>query len=161
MSPTIAYNVLIWLVIIALFCGYAALLREVRLLRGIVMRNPQGFTSAAPDITLGPRFADGQTRVVLAVDTGCPLCVAATERLSEHAPGSTILTHEDTARWNGLANGLDVVRDSESWRAIAHLSTPVLMRVAGDGRVTTMVLPTRLSEVDEAVTGWRADVADR
>ncbi|GAB3891575.1 hypothetical protein GCM10029964_064970 [Kibdelosporangium lantanae] len=87
MSPTIAYNVLLWLVIIALFCGYAALLQEVRLLRGIVTRNPQGFTSAAPDITLGPRFADGRTRVVLAVDTGCPLCVAATERLVSTRPG--------------------------------------------------------------------------
>jgi hypothetical protein len=161
MSPTIAYNVLIWLVIIALFCGYAALLREVRLLRGIVVRDPKGFTSTAPDIHLGPGFADGRTRIVLAVDTGCPLCVAATQRLGEQAPGSTVLTHEDTARWAGLADGLDVVRDSESWRAIAHLSTPVLMRVAGDGRVTALVLPTRVSDVDETVTGWSADVADR
>src|SRR2546426_8495202 len=115
MSPIIAYHVLVWVAIIVLFCALAAVVREVRLLRGIVLGDGKGFTAAHPEITLGPGFADGRTRIVLAVDTGCPLCVAATERLARLAPGATVLTHEDVAAWEGLANGLEVVRDRESW----------------------------------------------
>jgi hypothetical protein len=160
MSPIIAYHILVWLAIIVLFCALAAVLREVRLLRGIVMRDPKGFTTTPPEITLSPRFADGRTKVVLAADTGCPLCVAATERLRDRAPGAMVLTHEDAAAWHGLAGGLEVVSDRESWRAISHLASPVLMRVDGAGRVGALVLPTRVSEVDEMVTEWSTDVAD-
>src|SRR2546429_8202314 len=103
MSPIIAYHVLVWVAIIVLFCALAAVMREVRLLRGIVLRDGKGFTAARPEITLGPGFADGRARIVLAADTGCPLCVAATERLSQRAPGATVLTHEDAVVWAGLA----------------------------------------------------------
>jgi len=160
MSPIIANQILIWVAIVVLFCGLAAVLREVRLLRGIVQRDGQGFTTARPEITLGPGFADGRARIVLAVDTGCPLCVAAAERLGRLAPGATVLTHEDVAAWDGLAKGLEVVSDRESWRAVSHLSSPVLMRVDGTGRVDALVLPTRVSEVDRMLTEWSADVAD-
>jgi hypothetical protein len=160
MSPVIAYNILIWLAIVVLFCALASVMREVRLLRGMVLRDPKGFTAARPEITLGPGFSDGHTRIVLAVDTGCPLCVAATERLRQLAPGATVLTHEDAAAWEGLAAGLAVVSDRESWRAISHLASPVLMEVNGSGLVSKLVLPTRVSEVDETVTEWSADVAD-
>jgi hypothetical protein len=160
MSPIVAYNILTWVAIIVLFCALASVLREVRLLRGIVMRDPQGFASAPPDITLGEQFADGRTRIVLAVDSGCPLCVAAAERLAERAPGATLLTHESARIWEKHAGGLSVVSDRESWRAISHLASPVLMRVEGTGRVGSLVLPTRVSEVDNAVSGWSADVAD-
>jgi hypothetical protein len=160
MSPIIAYHVLVWLAIVVLFCALAAVMREVRLLRGIVMRDGKGFTADRPEIILGRGFADGRTRIVLAVDSGCPLCVAATERLGRRAPGATVLTHEDAAAWAGLAAGLEVVSDRESWRAISHLASPVLMKVDGAGRVGDLVLPTRVSEVDEMVTEWSADVAD-
>ena len=162
MSPIIAYNIVLWLAIAVLFCALAAVVREVRLLRGMVLPADKGFTATAtrPDITLGPQFADDRTKIVLAVDSGCPLCVAATERLSERAPGAAVLTHEDTATWDGLARGLAVVCDRESWRAVSHLAPPVLMRVDGTGRVDKLVLPTRVSEVDEMVTEWSADVAD-
>jgi hypothetical protein len=160
MSPIIAYNVLIWLAIVILFCGFAAVLREVRLLRGMVSRDGKGFASGQPDIELGSRFAGGRPRLVLAVDSGCPLCVAATERLRERAPGAAVLTHEDVAVWEGRAGDLEVVRDREAWRAISHLASPVLMEVDGNGRVSRLVLPTRLSEVDDMVTEWSADVAD-
>jgi len=159
-APIISYHILIWLAIVVLFCALAAVLREVRLLRAMVLQDGKGFTAARPEITLGPDFADGRTRIVLAVDTGCPLCVAATERLGRRAPGATVLTHEDVTAWEGLAAGLDVVRDRYSWRAISHLASPVLMRVDGTGRVDRLVLPTRVSEVDEMVTEWSADVAD-
>jgi len=160
MSPFIAYQVLVGLAVVVLFCALAAVLREVRLLRGMVVRDGKGFTAARNEITLGSRFADGRTRIVLAADTGCPLCVAAAERLSHLAPGSTVLTHEDTAVWDGLATGLDVVSDRESWRAISHLSSPVLMRVDGTGAVGELVLPARVSEVDKMLTEWSTDVAD-
>ena len=160
MSPIIAYNVLVWLAIVVLFCALAAVMREVRLLRGMVMPDGKGFSATRPEITLGPGFADGRTRIVLATDTGCPLCVAAAERLGRRAPGATLLTHEDIAAWDGLAAGLDIVRDQESWRAISHLASPVLMRVDGAGQVDKLVLPTRLSEVDELLTEWSGDVAD-
>src|SRR5690349_17498767 len=149
MSPIIAYQILVWVAIVVLFCALASVMREVRLLRGMVLRGEKGFVAAGPDVVLGERFADGRTRIVLAVDSGCPLCVAATERLSRRAPGATVLTHEDAATWEGLATGLTVVSDRDSWRAISHLSTPVLMRVDGTGRVGKLVLPTRVSEVDE------------
>jgi hypothetical protein len=160
MSPIIAYHVLVWVAIVVLFCALAAVMREVRLLRATVLGNGKGFTATGPEVTLGPGFADGRPRIVLAADTGCPLCVAAAERLARSAPGATVLTHEDVAAWHGLADGLDVVRDRESWRAISHLATPVLMRVDGTGRVASLVLPTRVSEVDDLVTEWSADVAD-
>jgi hypothetical protein len=160
MSPIIAYHVLVWVAIVVLFCALAAVMREVRLLRGIVLQGGKGFTAARPEITLGPEFADDRTRIVLAADTGCPLCLSATERLRQRAPGATVLTHEDVAAWDGLADGLDVVRDRESWRAISHLAPPVLMRVDGTGRVGKLVLLTRVSEVDDMVTEWSIDVAD-
>jgi hypothetical protein len=158
MSPFIAYQVLVGLAIVVLFCALAAVLREVRLLRGMVARD--GFTSTTGPITLGPGFAAGRTKIVLAADTGCPLCVAAAERLGQLAPGSTVLTHEDAAAWDGLAAGLEVVSDREAWRAVAHLATPVLMRVDGTGTVGELVLPARVSEVDKMLTEWSADVAD-
>jgi hypothetical protein len=160
MSPMIAYHVLVWLAIVVLFCALAAVMREVRLLRGIVMQEGKGFSATPPEITLGQGFADGRTRIVLVADTGCPLCVEATERLSRRAPGATLLTHEDVAAWDGLAAGLDVVRDRESWRAISHLAPPMLMRVDGAGQAGKLVLLTRVSEVDDMVTEWSADVAD-
>jgi hypothetical protein len=52
------------------------------------------------------------------------------------------------------------VSDREAWRAISHLASPVLMEVDGNGRVSRLVLPARLSEVDDMVTEWSADVAD-
>lgn len=160
MSPSIAYHVLVWVAIAVLFCALAAVMREVRLLRAIVLRDGKGFTAAQPEITLGPAFADGRTKIVLAVDSGCPLCVAAIERLRLLAPGATVLTHEAATAWEGLATGLEVMSDRESWRAISHLSSPVLLQVDGTGRVGRLVLPTRVSEVDEMVTEWSADVAD-
>jgi hypothetical protein len=160
MSPIIAYHILVWVAIVVLFCALAAVMREVRLLRGIVLHDGKGFTATRTDITLGPAFADGRTRIVLAVDSGCPLCVAATERLHQLAPGATVLTHEDAAVWEGLASGLEVVRDQESWRAISHLAPPVLMSVDSAGRADRLALPTRVSEVDKLVAEWSVDAAD-
>lgn len=160
MSPVAAYHVLTWVAIAVLFLGLAAVLREVRLLRGQVAgTDPDGFATAPPDIALGPRLAGPGPRVVLAVDSGCALCLAVTERLAGAAPGPgrpavTLLTHEPAQTWAGAAGRLAVVSDREAWRAVAHLSPPVLMLVDDTGRVRRMVLPVRVSDVDKALAGW-------
>lgn len=155
MSPRLAFDILTWAAIVALFLGLVAVLREVRLLRGLVARNRDGFVTVPPDVSLGERFAGGGgSRIVLAADSGCPLCVAAAGRLARLAPGAVLLTHEPRAVWEGVASRLRVETDRESWRSISHLSTPVLMLVDAAGRVRELVLPVREEEVDRVVGEW-------
>jgi hypothetical protein len=155
MSPTLAFDIITWAAIVVLFLGLAAVLREVRLLRGIVTRDPNGFVTAPPELSLGERFASGGgSRIVLAADSGCPLCVVAAGRLAKWSPGSILLTHESGAVWDGVAGRLRVISDRESWRAISHLSPPVLMLIDGTGLVRRMVLPVREEEVDRVVGEW-------
>ncbi|TMC04211.1 MAG: hypothetical protein E6J41_25445 [Chloroflexi bacterium] len=155
MSPTLAYDVVTWAAIVLLFLGLAATLREVRLLRGLVTRSPDGFVTAPPRLALGERFAGGGgSRIVLAADTGCPLCVSAAERLARLAPESLLLTHEPIAAWGDVGGRLRVVSDQETWRTISHLSTPVLMLVDGGGQVRKLVLPVREDQVDRVVGEW-------
>jgi hypothetical protein len=156
----LAFYIVTWAAIVVLFFGLAAVLREVRLLRGIVARNPDGFTAAQPDLSLGEQFANGHTplgsgrRLVVAADSGCPLCLAVVDRLAARAAEATLLTHEPAAVWDGIAHGLTVVSDRESWRAISHLSPPVLMLVDSSGSVRKMVLPVRVEEVDHVLGEW-------
>jgi hypothetical protein len=160
MSPVLAFDIVTWAAIVVLFFGLAAVLREVRLLRGTVARSPDGFATAQPDLSLGARFANGSIphrggrRIVVAVDSGCPLCLAVVDRLAGRAAEATLLTHEPAAVWDGLAGGLPVVSDRESWRAVSHLSPPVLMLVDGSGLVRRMVLPVRVEEVDHVLGEW-------
>jgi hypothetical protein len=185
MSPTNALFALTWAAIVVLFLGLAAVLREVRLLRGEVSRDADGFSRGRLDLSLGGSFAAGAasaggagggdpggnggtgTRIVLAADSGCPLCVAVAERLrrladaapsSDGPAGAVLLTHEPAAAWNGMTGGLRIVSDPEAWRAVAHLSPPVLMLVDGAGRVRRLVLPVREQEVDDVWRAWRDSV---
>ncbi|MGW3962390.1 hypothetical protein ACWED2_21400 [Amycolatopsis sp. NPDC005003] len=151
MTPSTALTLLTWAAIILLFFGLAAVLREVRLLRGMVARSADGFAAAPPELVLGPRFAG---RIVAAVDSGCPLCLTVVERLAGLGAEATLLTHEPPATWAELAHGLPVVSDGEAWRAVSHLSPPVLLLLDGTGRVRRMLLPVRASEVDAALAGW-------
>ncbi|SES41615.1 hypothetical protein [Actinokineospora terrae] len=138
-----AFLVITWVAIVVLFLGLAAVLREVRLLRAVVGRDAGGFSGAA-DIELGPRFAG---RVVLAADTGCPLCREVAERLTD----AVLLTHEPASAWDV---GLDVVSDREAWRAVSHLAPPVLMSVGADGVVRRVSLPVRAEQVDAVLDDW-------
>ncbi|MEV6824466.1 hypothetical protein [Amycolatopsis sp. NPDC051102] len=151
MTPSLAFSVLTWAAIILLFFGLAAVLREVRLLRGMVSRTTDGFAAAPPELTLGPRFAGG---IVAAVDSGCPLCLTVVERLARLGADATLLTHEPAATWTDLAHGLPVVSDGEAWRSVSHLSPPVLMQLDGTGQVRRVVLPVRATEVDTTLAGW-------
>jgi hypothetical protein len=139
-------------------------------LRGIVTRDPDGFAAGQPDLVLGEPFADGHgPRIVLAVDSGCSLCLAVTGRLARRTDGPTgpigptvtLLTHEPAAVWDGIAGGLPVVSDREAWRSVSHLSPPVLMLVDGSGRVRKMILPVREQEVDNVLDEWTAAAQER
>ncbi|MGM1058334.1 hypothetical protein [Saccharothrix sp. Mg75] len=147
MNPGTAFAVLTWVAILVLFLGLAAVLREVRLLRAAVARDPGGFSAAQPDLVLGPRFAG---RVVLAADSGCPLCVAVARRLTGTSR-ALLLTHESPDAWDA---GLEVASDREAWRVVSHLAPPVLMLVGPDGRVARTVLPVREEQVDDVLDEW-------
>jgi hypothetical protein len=151
MTTSTAFTLITWAAIVVLFFGLAAVLREVRLLRGIVNRTADGFVAAPPDVVLGPRFAG---RIVAAVDSGCPLCLTVVDRLAEFDAGATLLTHESPAVWQGLARGLPVISDAEVWRSISHLSPPVLMLADDAGRVRRLLLPVRAGDVDTTLADW-------
>ncbi|WP_086824846.1 hypothetical protein [Allokutzneria sp. NRRL B-24872] len=149
MSAELAFYLITWAAIVVLFLGLVATMREVRMLRAIVMRNPDGFAAAEPDVVLGGAFADGTSRpIVAAVDSGCPLCRVVVEELASRAPQAVLLTHESPSVWGGV--GLEIISDREAWRAISHLSPPLLMHVDGGGAVRRMTLPVRVEELD----GW-------
>jgi hypothetical protein len=154
MTPSVAVTLLTWAAIILLFFGLAAVLREVRLLRGTIARSADGFVAAPPDLVLGPRFAGDGGRIVAAVDSGCPLCLTVVERLAGLGADATLLTHEPLTTWAELAHGLPVISDGEAWRSVSHLAPPVLMSLDGTGRVRRMLLPVRAAEVDTALAGW-------
>jgi hypothetical protein len=154
MTPSIAVTLLTWAAIILLFFGLAAVLREVRLLRGMVTRSTDGFVAVPPDLVLGPRFAGDGGRIVAAVDSGCPLCLVVVERLAVLGSGATLLTHEPPTTWTDLARGLPVISDGEAWRSISHLAPPVLMLLDGTGRVRRLLLPVRAGEVDTTLAEW-------
>lgn len=180
MSPAVAFFIVTWAAIIVLFFGLAAVLREVRLLRGLVVRNSDGFATELPELSLGAQFArsdvgnrnpgngnvsDGNAgnggvphssaeRIVVAVDSGCPLCLAVVERLAARSAEATLLTHEPPAVWDDIAGQLPIISDRESWRAVAHLSPPVLMLIDDSGSVRKMMLPVRVAEVDNVLADW-------
>jgi hypothetical protein len=180
MSPAVAFSVLTWAAIVVLFLGLGAVLREVRLLRGLVTRDPDGFTAARPDLSLGRSFAvtldgsagdgsagDGSAadgaatrRMVVAADTGCGLCVAVVRRLARRGAAATLLTHEPAEVWADLAGSLPVISDREAWRAISHLSPPVLMQVDTAGMVHKLLLPVREEQVDSVAAEWGALARD-
>jgi hypothetical protein len=155
MSPMVALYIVTWAAIVLLFFGLAAVLREVRLLRGIVTRGAGGFSASAPEISLGGKLpGNGTSRIVLAADSGCPLCLAVVEKIRERGVAAILLTHERPEIWNGAADHLTVVSDQEVWREISHLSPPVLMRIDGNGSVRELNLPVREEEVDTVLDNW-------
>ncbi|MBP2477485.1 hypothetical protein JOF53_006357 [Crossiella equi] len=155
MSPAIAFNVITWVAILLLFLGLAAVLREIRLLREEVRRSPDSFAAAPPDLRLGERLAGGARRIVLAADSGCPLCLAVLDRVLVQAPGAVLLTHEPESTWTRVAGQLTVISDPEVWRAVSHLAPPVLMLVDGTGRAERVHLPVRVAEVDAVLAEWQ------
>ncbi len=161
MSPTLAFAILTWVAIALLFLAVGAVLREVRQVRALVVRNPAGYVASPPPrvrlstvITAMP-----QARVVLAADSTCPACVASVRAVAARADvlDAVVLTHEPADAWADLAGPtLPVVSDPDAWRAIGHLTPPVLMWMDPDGVVRDLVLPIDLAQVDAVLNRWAA-----
>ncbi|MBL6276944.1 hypothetical protein JMF97_12310 [Micromonospora fiedleri] len=165
MSPSVALTILNWIVILILFLAVGALLREVRMLRALVVREVS-YSSAGPDLVLGATVTDGADRVVLASDTGCPLCGAVTARLAELAGAAgvrpVLLTYEDVEQWpEAVRQEFDVVSDRDEWQKIAHLSPPVLMAVRADGRVVDLALPVDVGSAERQFDLVRKKIVHR
>ena len=172
MSPSVALTILNWGAILILFLAVGALLREIRMLRALVVREVS-YSSAGPDLVLGDAVTGGSDRIVLASDTGCPLCGAVTARLAELAGAAgvrpVLLTYEEVEQWpRPVRQEYDVVSDRGEWQKIAHLSPPVLMAVRADGQVVDLALPVDVGSAErqfemlrkkivpsEGSTSWR------
>jgi hypothetical protein len=158
MSPTVALWIVTWVAIVVLFLAVGAVLREVRLLRVLVTRDT-GFSATAPDLRLDPEVVGGRDRIVLASDSGCPLCGAVASRLAARAVADgarpVLLTYEDPATWpEPIRTVFTVVSHRTAWQKIAHLAPPVLMAVAADGTVRQLGLPVDEGSAEQMLDKW-------
>jgi hypothetical protein len=155
-SPLWALLLLTWAAMILLFLGLGAVLREVRMLRAQI--DAAAATGERVDIELPSSVAGDQGGLVLAVDSGCPLCIAVVQQVGSVMSGpdsaAVLLTFEPEEQWNGLSGGLPVVRDDRAWSAIAHLSTPILLQVDGQGQVRRLHLPANERDVTPVLQSW-------
>lgn len=175
MSPLVALTIVQWAALVLLYLALAAVLREVRMLRAQVTRLQAGMSvgdggfSSNPGGRLDGRLetvAPGREAVVLVATSTCPLCRLVLERLDD-APTdlrdqgweTVLLTYEDEAAWGTPPRRLRVVRDEAAWSVLAHLEPPLLVRLAADGRITDLVLPTSEAGVDAALRTWCAQPA--
>jgi hypothetical protein len=173
MSAQSAFVVLTWAAIVVLFLAVAALLREVRLLRAFVARTSDGYSAAPPLIRFdSEQLANGREQIVVAADSGCPLCGEVVSELAHRSTeegAAVVLTYEPSSAWpDELLGGLRLVTDRDAWRAVGHLTPPVLMKVDGSGTVQQLVLPMSAGDALQRIDGWlaprqaaRADVPER
>lgn len=166
MSVGTALWVLAWVAIVVLYLALSVVLREVRTLRAQVSRLTEQVARhqaepgalATPAIVMPASVTGTRPRVVLAAESTCPLCRVVLARLGRYAdsvPGDIVLlTHEPSAAWDAIPAGIDLVRDDDAWREIAHLSPPILFLTAADGHVVDLVLPSRESDVDSTIQEW-------
>jgi hypothetical protein len=163
MSPLLAATAVTWVALLIVYLGLAATLRKVHYLEAEVRSLRSGDGQARPigvDLRL-PGLAEQnapKARLVVAVDSRCPSCHLTIEALAEMAPTLVeqpiLLTYEPPDTWAHAAQGLRIRRDPESWRALAHLSPPVLMSVDGEGTVTDLVLVSDPTQITRAVITW-------
>ncbi|MGO4957796.1 hypothetical protein ACTQ49_11120 [Luteococcus sp. Sow4_B9] len=166
MSTTAALWVLTWGVILFLFFALAAVMREVKLLRGqLETMGWQQVTPVAPDdIRLPAAFGSTEgRRLVLAATSGCPLCQMLAhelaERADEFAVRPALLTYEGGDAWSHLPVGLQIITDDDAWKQVAHLSPPVLLCVQPDGRVEDLAMPTTSNELEQTLAAWKLGAA--
>lgn len=157
MSATAALWVVNWVAMGLLLLAIGAVYRDVRLLRAAVVAD--GYSAEADEVTFSSAITAGRDVVVIAADTGCPLCHAAAQaavRLAQRgADPAVLLTHEPAAAWPAaIRQGVRVVTDVEEWQKIAHFSTPILLRVSADGRVREHYLPQDERRTDAQLARW-------
>lgn len=168
MDPALALQILQWVAIIVVYLGFAAVLRETRLLRAQVSRLQLQLAAGEPGAADAPggveslpaHLTDGRDGIVVAADTTCPSCARVLDRLTERRDALrlpvTVLTWEPEEAWSGLGRDLHIVRDADAWSELAHLAPPVLLRVAAGGRVQRLHLPASADDVDATLTSWGA-----
>lgn len=170
MSALTALTLLQWVALVVLYLALAAVLREVRMLRGQVARlqagvGVPGASSAGSALGDATRLAvsPGRPAIVLVATSTCPLCRLVLERLDAgpvdpRSAGldAVLLTYEDEAAWGELPTRLRVVRDADAWSALAHLEPPLLARLDSGGQVVDLVLPASENDVDTALRAWAA-----
>jgi len=163
MSPGIAFGVATWIALIVVYLGLAATLHRVRLLTAelAALRITGNARAGGIDLTL-PALADAEAsaaRLVVAADTGCPACHMTVDGLVALAPELAtvpiLLTYGPPEAWQDAAGRLDIRRDPDSWRAVAHLSPPILLSIDRQGRVTDLALPTSPDDLPRTLAAWR------
>jgi hypothetical protein len=158
MEPWMAVAIITWVAMLLLLAALGSVVRDLRLLRSQIDQSAAQFAATRVALRM-PGLADGGPRIVLAGESGCPLCVATAIRAAGVSTAAglpiTLLTHEDTDRWADVPTGdLTVVSDPESWQVIGHLSPPMLLLLSAEGDVQRLVLPVDTTEVDRVFGEW-------
>jgi hypothetical protein len=152
MAPWLAAAIVTWAAVIVLYFGLAATLRKVNVLTAELAAIRAGGAVKASGISISLPGYEG--RLVLAADSACPSCHVTVKALDglglETKP--VLLTYEEASTWD--APSLEIRQDSQAWRAIGHLSPPVLLSVDGSGRVANLALPTHPDDVTRALAAW-------
>ncbi|HZM75249.1 MAG TPA: hypothetical protein VFC19_05955 [Candidatus Limnocylindrales bacterium] len=162
MSPLLAAIVATWGALLIVYLGLAATLRKVHFLEAEVrsLHAGSGVKPIGVDLRLpGLAAPDApKARLVVAVDSACASCHLTVEELLEIAPTlreqPILLTYETPDTWGHAAQSLRIRRDPDTWRALAHLSPPVLMTVDGEGTVTDLILVSQPNQVRRAAITW-------
>jgi hypothetical protein len=162
MPTGLAFSVVTWVALVILYLGLAATLHRVRLLSAelAALRVTGNARAGGIDIEL-PALADPEApaaRLVVAADTGCPACHMTVDGLVALAPQLAtvpiLLTWEQPEVWQDAVGHLDIRRDPGSWRAVAHLSPPILLTIDPQGRVTDLALPTSPDDLPRTLAAW-------
>jgi len=152
MQPWLAAVIVTWVAMLVLYFGLAATLRKVNVLTAELAAIRAGGTAKAGGIRITLPGYEG--RLVLVADGSCPTCHVAVKALNEvgmHAK-PVLLTYEPSAEWE--ADALEVRVDSQAWRAVAHLSPPVLLSVDSSGHVAHLALPTHPDDITRSLAAW-------
>jgi hypothetical protein len=152
MAPWLAAAIVTWVALAVLYLGLAATLRKVNALTAELAAIRAGGAAKATGISISLPGYEG--RLVLAVDSGCPSCQVTVKALDAVAlpQRPVLLTYEEPSTWD--APGLEIRQDPQAWRAVAHLSPPVLLSIDGSGRVAHLALPTHPDDVIRALAAW-------
>lgn len=165
MSPLLAITAVTWVALLIVYLGLAATLRkvhfleaEVRSLRPGGQVKPIGVDLRLPGLAVQEVPGAPEARLVVAVDSACASCHLTVEALVEIAPTlreePILLTYETPDTWGYAAQSLRIRRDPQTWRALAHLSPPILMTVDREGIVTDLVLVAHPTQVNRAAITW-------
>jgi hypothetical protein len=154
-SVTTAVLVVLAVAVVLLWLGLVRLAYEVRQLRRLTLEQARDAEEEA-EVRLPSDEPRLLGRTVLAVSSSCDTCwtALAEARARADAAELVVLTYQDPEVFAEAAGALPVVRSRDAWRAVSHLSPPVLLRVEQDGRVTDVALPVTEGDVTDVLARW-------